>query len=80
MFFLFALESLENDQKINIKNPDILELCNLVPNEVLNLGTCKGYDVDEGIMTDMDVFNQWLQCYNQDGMYVLIWQICLGLL
>ena len=47
-----VLESLEVDQKLtkneNGKNADIIELCNILPNEVLGLGSGKGYDVDKG--------------------------------
>ena len=45
-----VLESLEVDQKLtkNGKNADIIELCNIIPNEVLGLGSGKGYDVDKG--------------------------------
>ena len=47
-----VLESLEVDQKLtkneNGKNADIIELCNILTNEVLGLGSGKGYDVDKG--------------------------------
>ena len=45
-----VLESLEVDQKLteNGENADIIELCNIIPNEVLGLGHGKGYDVDKG--------------------------------
>merc|ERR1711994_899072 len=71
-----VLESLEVDQKLtkneNGENADIIELCNIIPNEVLGLGHGKGYDVDKGLMMDMDAFNNWLQCYYQDGMNNLV--------
>ena len=50
-----VLESLEVDQKLteNGENADIIELCNIIPNEVLSLGHGKGYDVDKGKKKDL---------------------------
>ena len=50
-----VLESLEVDQKLteNGENADIIELCNIIPNEVLGLGHGKGYDVDKGKKKDL---------------------------
>ena len=50
-----VLESLEVDQKLteNGENADIIELCNIIPNEVLGLGHGKGYDVDKGKKRDL---------------------------
>lgn len=58
-------------KKVKTETPDILELCHLIPKEVLNLGTGKGYDVEKNAL-DMDLFNKWLQCYYQDGMNNLV--------
>ena len=67
-----VLESLENVKKVKTEEPDILELCHLIPKEVLNLGSGKGYDVEKKDGLDMDEFNNWLQCYYQDGMNNLV--------
>ncbi|XP_003463658.1 endonuclease 8-like 1 isoform X2 [Cavia porcellus] len=55
-------------QKIRIKlqNPDLLELCHLVPKEVVQLGG-KGYGPEQG-EEDFAAFRAWLQCYNVPGM------------
>ena len=55
-----VLESLEVDQKLtkNGKNADIIELCNIIPNEVLGLGSGKGYDVDKGKKKYYSVFTR----------------------
>jgi len=57
----------------NIKSeePDILELCHLVPKEVLSLGGGKGYDVEHDPEEEQN-FNNWLRCYYQDGMQNLV--------
>ncbi|XP_013001067.1 endonuclease 8-like 1 isoform X3 [Cavia porcellus] len=64
-------------QKIRIKlqNPDLLELCHLVPKEVVQLGEAegtktawgKGYGPEQG-EEDFAAFRAWLQCYNVPGM------------
>ncbi|XP_072004081.1 endonuclease 8-like 1 isoform X7 [Engystomops pustulosus] len=51
--------------KIKKENPDLLQLCNLVPMEVIQLGG-KGYDPGHG--EDYAAFEQWLQCYFVPGM------------
>ncbi|XP_023568491.1 endonuclease 8-like 1 isoform X5 [Octodon degus] len=55
-------------QKIRAKlqNPDLLELCHLVPKEVVQLGG-KGYGPDHG-EEDFAAFRAWLQCYSVPGM------------
>lgn len=56
--------SLSKKVKIKKENPDLLQLCNLVPLEVIKLGG-KGYDPGHG---DFTAFEQWLQCYFAPGM------------
>ncbi|KAM6149456.1 endonuclease 8-like 1 isoform 1-T1 [Erethizon dorsatum] len=55
-------------QKIRAKlqNPDLLELCHLVPKEVVQLGG-KGYGLEHG-EEDFAAFRAWLQCYSVQGM------------
>ncbi|XP_069984635.1 endonuclease 8-like 1 [Penaeus vannamei] len=50
--------------------PDILDLCHILPKEVINLeGKGKGYNVDlDADEDDYKAFKEWLQCYYQDGM------------
>ncbi|XP_069480649.1 endonuclease 8-like 1 [Ambystoma mexicanum] len=60
--------SLSKKLKIKKENPDLLELCHLVPNEVINLGG-KGYDPNRSY--NFSAFEQWLQCYYVPGMKVL---------
>ena len=67
---LEPLKAME-DSKIKAENPDILDLCHLVPKEVLTLGGGKGYDVDHDPEEEQS-FNNWLQCYYQDGMKNLV--------
>ncbi|XP_066979884.1 endonuclease 8-like 1 [Macrobrachium rosenbergii] len=54
--------------------PDILDLCHVVPKEVINLeGGGKGYNVDlDADEEEYAAFREWLQCYNQDGMKNLV--------
>ncbi|XP_068243559.1 endonuclease 8-like 1 [Palaemon carinicauda] len=69
---------MEEDQEKNLQNdivqPDILDLCNIVPKEVINLeGGGKGYNVDpDADEEEYAAFREWLQCYNQDGMKNLV--------
>jgi len=66
------IESNVKDPKPNEKKLDILQLCNIVPNEVLALPTGgKGYDVDHDPESEK-VFVNWLQCYSKDGMKNLV--------
>ena len=67
---LEPLAGLENT-KIKTENPDILELCHLVPKEVLSLGGGKGYDVEHD-PEEEQAFTNWLQCYYKDGMNNLV--------
>ncbi|XP_076979858.1 endonuclease 8-like 1 isoform X2 [Tamandua tetradactyla] len=55
-------------QKIRVKlqNPDLLELCHLVPKEVVQLGG-KGYGPESG-EDDFAAFRAWLRCYGVPGM------------
>lgn len=73
-----VLESLGNPEqsdltlskklKLKKENPDLLELCHLVPMEVMNL-TGKGYGPQYS--DDYSVFGKWLQCYYVAGMKTL---------
>ncbi|KAG8514517.1 Endonuclease 8-like 1 [Galemys pyrenaicus] len=58
-------------QKIRVKlqNPDLLELCHLVPKEVVQLGG-KGYGPESG-EEDFAAFRAWLRCYGVEGMSCL---------
>jgi len=64
-----VLEPLLTDVKT--EEPDILELCHLVPKEVLSLGGGKGYDI-EFDPEDRQNFNNWLRCYYKDDMQNLV--------
>jgi len=57
---------------IKTEEPDILELCHIVPKEVLSLSGGKGYDVEKDPEKDYSAFNNWLQCYYKDGMQNLV--------
>lgn len=57
--------SLSKKIKIKKENPDLLQLCNSVPLEVLELGG-KGYDPENAV--DYTAFGTWLQCYFVSGM------------
>ncbi|XP_053568744.1 endonuclease 8-like 1 [Bombina bombina] len=57
--------SLSKKIKIKKENPDLLQLCNLVPLEVIKLGG-KGYDPEQS--NDYSVFVKWLRCYFVPGM------------
>jgi len=53
-------------EKVKSETPDLLELCNIVPKEVLNLDKGKNYDPEtEG---SEGSFTAWLQCYYVQGM------------
>lgn len=54
----------DTKKKVKQEAPDLLQLCNLVPLEVVNLGG-KGYDPEKSDYSD---FMAWLQCYYVDGM------------
>ncbi|XP_020375415.1 endonuclease 8-like 1 [Rhincodon typus] len=54
--------------KIKMENPDLLELCHMLPMEVINLGG-KGYDPEH--VGEPSAFEDWLQCYYVDGMQLL---------
>jgi len=66
--FTQAREVLEPlvDKKVKTEGPDILELCHIIPKEVLKLDKGKNYDPDsEG---SEGSFSNWLQCYYVPGM------------
>jgi len=64
-----VLEPLAENREVKRETSDILDLCHLLPHEVLNLcdGTSTGYDAESG-GKEYSAFNNWLQCYYQDGM------------
>ncbi|XP_036592917.1 endonuclease 8-like 1 isoform X2 [Trichosurus vulpecula] len=57
--------SLSKKIKAKLENPDLLELCHLVPMEVIQLGG-KGYGPDRE--DDFSAFRAWLRCYSVSGM------------
>ena len=67
---LEPLADLENT-KVKTEDPDILDLCHIVPKEVLSLGGGKGYDVEHD-PEEEQAFTNWLQCYYKDGMNNLV--------
>ncbi|CAL4125008.1 unnamed protein product, partial [Meganyctiphanes norvegica] len=63
-----AMEKCKSNKRSNA-NADFLDLCHIIPKEVVNLGDGKGYNV--GITSSDDQykkFQDWLQCYYVDGM------------
>ncbi|XP_069621879.1 endonuclease 8-like 1 [Ranitomeya imitator] len=58
--------SLSKKVKIKKENPDLLQLCNLVPMEVIDLGG-KGYAPGYK-KEDYNTLMQWMQCYYVPGM------------
>ena len=65
--FTQAREVLESlDDEGDLKNPDVLDLCNVVMKEVLSLNKGKNYDPD--FETSDKTFSEWLQCYYVEGM------------
>ncbi|KAM3924136.1 endonuclease 8-like 1 [Leptodactylus fuscus] len=58
--------SLSKKVKIKKENPDLLQLCNLVPLEVIDLAT---YDPIQ--LGNYVVLQEWLQCYFNPGMKTL---------
>ncbi|KAK7080768.1 Nei endonuclease VIII-like 1 [Halocaridina rubra] len=64
------IDSLERDLGSYEFQPDILDLCHIVPKEVINLsGGGKGYNVDPDADEDeYAAFRNWLRCYYQDEM------------
>ncbi|XP_078541227.1 endonuclease 8-like 1 isoform X2 [Lissotriton helveticus] len=57
--------TLSKKLKLKKENPDLLELCHLVPMEVMNL-TGKGYGPQHS--DDYSAFAKWLRCYYVAGM------------
>ncbi|XP_040824668.1 endonuclease 8-like 1 [Ochotona curzoniae] len=58
--------TLSQKVKAKLQNPDLLELCHLVPKEVVQLGG-KGYGPEHG-EEDFAAFRAWLRCYGVPGM------------
>ncbi|XP_059802143.1 endonuclease 8-like 1 isoform X2 [Hypanus sabinus] len=54
--------------KMKLENPDILELCHLLPMEVINLGG-EGYKSSRS--SESSAFSAWLRCYEVVGMQTL---------
>ncbi|KAL4227636.1 Nei endonuclease VIII-like 1 [Mactra antiquata] len=61
-----VLQPLVDSMDVKTEFPDILQLCHRIPNEVIVLES-SWYD-GEDRSDETNVFNQWLQCYYQDGM------------
>lgn len=62
-----VLEPLVNQERqVKSENPDVLQLCHLLANQVINLGGT-GYD-PENRDPDYSKFTEWLQCYYKPGM------------
>ncbi|XP_067390667.1 endonuclease 8-like 1 isoform X2 [Emydura macquarii macquarii] len=57
--------TLSKKVKLKRENPDLLELCHLLPMEVVRLGR-KGYDSKRS--GNSIAFEEWLQCYCVPGM------------
>jgi len=65
--FVRAREVLENlDEEGDLKKPDVLDLCTIVPSEVLTLNKGRNYDPD--FEQSDQTFGEWLQCYYVEGM------------
>ncbi|XP_020850344.1 endonuclease 8-like 1 isoform X1 [Phascolarctos cinereus] len=60
--------TLSKKVKAKLENPDLLELCHLVPMEVIRLGG-KGYGPNRE--DDFSTFRAWLRCYSVSGMSCL---------
>ncbi|XP_063170286.1 endonuclease 8-like 1 [Candoia aspera] len=58
--------TLSKKVKLKRENPDLLELCHMLPMEAVNLGGGKGYDPTN--REDAAVFEEWLRCYSAPGM------------
>ncbi|XP_015685779.1 endonuclease 8-like 1 [Protobothrops mucrosquamatus] len=58
--------TLSKKVKLKRENPDLLEVCHLLPMEVVNLGGGKGYDLTN--REHFAVFEEWLHCYSLPGM------------
>ncbi|KAM4676098.1 endonuclease 8-like 1 [Discoglossus pictus] len=54
--------------KIKKENPDLLQLCNMVPLEVLNIG---GKDFYPGQFDDYSPYQKWMRCYFNTEMKTL---------
>ncbi|XP_039193510.1 endonuclease 8-like 1 isoform X2 [Crotalus tigris] len=66
---LSGATTLSKKVKLKRENPDLLEVCHLLPMEVVNLGSGKGYDPTN--REDFAVFEEWLHCYSLPGMKYL---------
>ncbi|XP_060611791.2 endonuclease 8-like 1 [Anolis sagrei] len=58
--------TLSKKVKLKRENPDLLELCHIVPMEVINLDSGNGHYWDRS--EDHTAFEKWLQCYSVPGM------------
>ncbi|XP_045216475.2 endonuclease 8-like 1 [Mercenaria mercenaria] len=56
----------QNESTVKSETPDILQLCHLLPQEVVTLES-SWYDGKDR-SDESNSFNAWLQCYYQDGM------------
>lgn len=61
-----GITKMSKEKKCKLEHPDILELCNVVPKEVINLPG-KGYD-PAGNDSNYSAFCDWLQCYYNSEM------------
>ncbi|XP_053128829.1 endonuclease 8-like 1 isoform X2 [Hemicordylus capensis] len=61
--------TLSKKVKLKRENPDFLELCHILPMEVVNLAGGKGYDPEK--KADNTAFEEWLQCYYVPGSKTL---------
>ncbi|GAU97751.1 hypothetical protein RvY_08991 [Ramazzottius varieornatus] len=67
-----VLESLPLEHEIDVENPDLLDLCSLVPKEVFGLGKFfLGYNENSDNETYVP-FRNWLRCYMKPGMKNLV--------
>ena len=62
----------EDHIKVKQEIPDILELCHLLPLEVVNLSGNTGFEVDPAEAKDASEFSNWLQCYYNPSMKNLV--------
>lgn len=62
-----VLEPLAELPMVKSESPDILQLCHLLPSEVINLTGGVGYDPEAG-GKDYDAFSNWLRCYYNPDM------------
>lgn len=63
-----GLTKVSKEKKCKLKHPDILELCNIVPKEVINLRHPGKGDDPAGNDSYYSAFLDWLQCYYNPEM------------